>query len=81
MSRIGKNPVAVPEGRRSDARPRRDLGQGPARHADAAPVDRDVAVEKDGEQLVFKALGNDSIAGQRDVRHDARAGRQHGAAA
>jgi large subunit ribosomal protein L6 len=57
MSRIAKYPVAVPKGVEVSVASGQISVKGPL-GAIARAADPNVAVEKEGEQLVFKALGN-----------------------
>jgi large subunit ribosomal protein L6 len=57
MSRIAKYPVAVPKGVEVNVASGQISVKGPL-GAIARAADPNVAVEKEGEQLVFKALGN-----------------------
>ena len=61
MSRIAKYPVALPKGVDVSIAAGQISIKGPLGTI-ARPADPNVAVEKDGEQLVFKALGNSNHA-------------------
>ena len=77
MSRIAKIPVPRAEGRRSRISPRRQISVKGPLGTIARAADPNVEVEKDGEQIVFKALGNSHHANAMSG-NDAGAGRQHG---
>ncbi len=57
MSRIAKNPIAVPKGVDVSITPAQISVKGPL-GAIARPMDPNVGIEKDGELLKCKALGN-----------------------
>ncbi len=61
MSRIAKNPVALPKGVEVSIAAGQISVKGPL-GAVARPTDPNVGVEKDGEKIVFKALGNSNHA-------------------
>ena len=75
MSRIGNNPVKLPAKVEVTLANGEITVKGPLGDADARRSATSVTIEKDGDELVFKAA-NDEVA--RDAGHDARAGRQHG---
>ena len=76
MSRVGKMPIVVPQGRRRHGRRRDDQRQGRARHAGAAGASARLGQE--GRRQADVRPGERLARGRRDVRNDARAGRQHG---
>ena len=55
MSRVGKMPVAVPQGVDVTIDGRPDQVKGPLRHADAARCNALVKVENDGGKLTLQA--------------------------
>jgi large subunit ribosomal protein L6 len=57
MSRIARNPIAVPKGVEVNITPVQISVKGPLGTI-ARPMDPNVGVEKDGETLKCKALGN-----------------------
>ena len=61
MSRIAKNPIPVPKGVEVNITPVQISVKGPL-GAIARPMDPNVGVEKDGETLKCKALGNSNHA-------------------
>jgi large subunit ribosomal protein L6 len=62
MSRIAKNPIALPKGVEVTITPAQISVKGPL-GAIARPMDPNVGIEKDGERLKCKALGNSRHAG------------------
>ena len=74
MSRVGKMPIAVPQGVEVTDHGRPDHRQGPARHAVAHARTRWSRSTNEGGKLMF-APANDIARSQRHARHDARAGR------
>ena len=61
MSRIAKNPIPVPKGVEVNITPVQISVKGPLGTI-ARPMDPNVGVEKDGETLKCKALGNSNHA-------------------
>ena len=61
MSRIAKNPIPVPKGVEVSITPVQISVKGPLGTV-ARPMDPNVGVEKDGDKLVFKVLGNSNHA-------------------
>jgi large subunit ribosomal protein L6 len=61
MSRIAKNPIALPKGVEVSITPTQISVKGPLGTV-ARPMDPNVAIEKDGETLKLKALGNSNHA-------------------
>jgi len=61
MSRIAKNPVPVPKGVEVSISPSQISVKGPLGTV-ARPMDPNVGIEKDGETLKMKALGNSNHA-------------------
>jgi large subunit ribosomal protein L6 len=62
MSRIAKNPIALPKGVEVTITPAQISVKGPL-GAIARPMDPNVGIEKDGDRLKCKALGNSRHAG------------------
>ena len=61
MSRIAKNPIPVPKGVEVSISPAQISVKGPLGMI-ARPMDPNVGIEKDGESLKCKALGNSNHA-------------------
>jgi large subunit ribosomal protein L6 len=61
MSRIARNPIQLPKGVEVNITPAQISVKGPL-GAIARPMDPNVAIEKDGETLKCKALGNSNHA-------------------
>ena len=61
MSRIAKNPIPVPKGVEVNITPAQISVKGPLGMV-ARPMDPNVGIEKDGESLKLKALGNSNHA-------------------
>ena len=61
MSRIAKNPIPLPKGVEVNITPTQISVKGPLGTV-ARPMDPNVAIEKDGETLKLKALGNSNHA-------------------
>ena len=61
MSRIAKNPIPVPKGVEVKISPSEISIKGPLGTV-ARPMDPNVGIEKDGESLKLKALGNSNHA-------------------
>ena len=77
MSRIGKNPVAIPQGVTVDVAGRTRHGQGQARHAQARrSTTTSTAAVEDGKVVVTPQERDQARA--HAVGHDARARQQHG---